>query len=160
MVLPARSKHLRQLVERVLFVTADLSATDAEEASFFGRFRHFRCDGRQPRLVRSGLAGDFFSTAPTAVLSVPINASFAFAGSPVGTSGSSGRPPPVFTLSARDLTISGASPRAESAIALPTAMASFAIPIRPLVSDRATNIPAATGAPEIAFHLRAVVVLR
>src|SRR5262245_30077165 len=96
--------------------------------------------------------GDFRSTAPTAVLSVPINASLVFDGSPVGTEGSSGRPPPALTLSASDFTTSGASPRADSAIALPTANAYFAIPTRLLVSDRATNIPAATGAPAIAFH--------
>src|SRR5262245_13670837 len=100
--------------------------------------------------------GDFRSTASTAVLSVPINASFVFARSPVGTFGSSGRPPPAFRLSARDFTTSGASPRAESAIALPTARASFAIPMGPLVSDRATNIPAATGAPDMAFHSSAL----
>src|SRR5262245_63628868 len=82
--------------------------------------------------------GDFRSTASTAVLSVPINASFVFAGSPIGTLGSSGRPPPAFTLSASDFTTSGASPPAELAIALPTAFASFAIPIGPLGSDSDT----------------------
>jgi hypothetical protein len=107
-------------------------------------------------LYGSTSVGDLISIAWTAILTVPINASFVCARSLIGMSGSSGRSAPLFRLSASTFTISGASTHADRATTLRTTEVSFATAVRPPTSQSVITKLAATGAAEIAFHSAAL----